>query len=82
MTIAPLRPVDAAGRATTPDAAPRERLAYSVEEAAVLLGISRTSAYLAAQRGEIPSRMIGRRRVVPVVALRAYLEQTNGPDAA
>ena len=55
------------------------RLAYSVEEAAALLGISRTSAYLAAQRGELPSRMIGRRRVVPRLALERFL---LGKDAA
>ncbi|MDP9372638.1 MAG: helix-turn-helix domain-containing protein [Chloroflexota bacterium] len=50
-----------------------ERAAYSIEEAATMLGISRTSAYLAAQRGEIPSRLIGRRRVVPKVALDRFL---------
>jgi len=53
------------------------RLAYSVEEAAALLGISRTSAYLAAQRGELPSRMIGRRRVVPRVSLERFLSGEN-----
>lgn len=59
-----------------------DRLAYSVEEAAVLLGISRTSAYLACQRGELPSRLIGRRRVVPIAALRAYLAAQDGAGAA
>ncbi len=58
------------------------RLAYSIEETAALLGISRTSCYLAAQRGEIPSRVIGRRRVVPVAALRAYLAAQDGGNDA
>lgn len=61
---------------------PVERLAYSVEEAAVLLGISRTSCYIACQKGELPSRLIGRRRVVPVAALRAYLAAQDGGDTA
>ncbi len=51
----------------------QERLAYTVEEAARLLGISRTSAYLAAQRGELPSVLIGRRRLVPREALDRFL---------
>ncbi len=50
-----------------------ERQAYSVEEVAAALGISRTSAYLAAQRGELPSVIIGRRRVVPKAALERLL---------
>lgn len=57
---------------------PRDgRLAYSVEEAAALLGISRTSAYLAAQRGELPSKMIGRRRVIPKGALERFLAESH-----
>ncbi len=59
----------------------QERLAYTVEEAARLLGISRTSAYLAAQRGELPSVLIGRRRLVPREALDRFLA-SNTPTAA
>jgi excisionase family DNA binding protein len=55
------------------------RLASSIEEVAAILGISRTSAYLAAQRGELPSRMIGRGPVVPRAALQRFL---SGEDAA
>lgn len=57
-----------------------DRLALSIEETASLLGISRTSCYLAAQRGEIPSRLIGRRRVVPIPALQAYLAARDDDD--
>ena len=41
------------------------RLTLTVEEAAVLLGISRNSAYEAVRRGEIPSVRIGGRIVIP-----------------
>jgi len=51
----------------------------SVEEAANALGISRTFAYEAVARGEIPCIRIGRRILVPVVALNRLLESA-GPD--
>ena len=82
MTITPPQSDRADSHITLPGPTPTERLAISVEEAAELLGISRTSAYLAAQRGELPSRLIGRRRVVPVAALRAYLAAQDGGNAA
>jgi excisionase family DNA binding protein len=47
-----------------------ERLTYTIEETAELLGVSRGSAYEAARRGEIPVVPIGRRLLVP----RAQLE--------
>lgn len=55
------------------------RVTLSIEETASLLGLGRTAAYEAARRGEIPSRRLGRRVLVPVPALRAWL--TNGGDA-
>lgn len=79
MTIATPRP-DRHTFPSTPE--PVERLALTVEETAALLGISRTSAYLACQRGELPSRLIGRRRVVPKAALDAYLASVGGTGAA
>ena len=50
-----------------------ERLVFTVEEAAQLLGISRSFAYEAVQRGEIPSMRIGRRILVPKAALQRQL---------
>ena len=50
---------------------PSERLVYSVSEAAVLLGISRAFAYELVARGELPVIRLGRRRLVPKVALLA-----------
>ena len=46
---------------------------YSIEEAARLLGIARNSAYEAAKRREIPTIKIGRRLLVPKVALDRLL---------
>lgn len=53
------------------------RLTLTVEEVAGLLGLGRTAAYEAARRGEIPSRRLGRRVVVPVPALLDWLGATE-----
>ena len=50
-----------------------DRLTLSVEEVASLLGLGRTATYEAARRGEIPSRKLGRRVIVPVPALLEWL---------
>ena len=52
-----------------------DRLVFTVEEAAQLLGISRSFAYEAVQRGEIPSMRIGRRILVPKAALERFLSE-------
>jgi excisionase family DNA binding protein len=44
---------------------------------AALLGLGRTATYEAARRGEIPSRRLGRRVVVPVPALLDWLGVTT-----
>ena len=54
-----------------------ERQTLTVEEAARLLGISRSSAYEAVRRGELPTVKIGRRYVVPRVALERLLDQSG-----
>jgi excisionase family DNA binding protein len=51
-----------------------DRLIYTVTEAAALLGISRSFAYEAVERGDIPSMRIGRRILVPKAALTRLLE--------
>jgi excisionase family DNA binding protein len=53
------------------------RLTWTVTEAAHLLGISRASAYEAAHRGELPVRVIGRRMLVPRVALLRLLGERS-----
>lgn len=57
------------------------RLAVSVPEAARLLGISRNTAYKAAQTGELPAVRIGRRLVVPVSRLMELLEKGDAGTA-
>jgi len=49
------------------------RITLSVGEVAHLLGMGRTAAYEAARRGEIPTRRLGRRLVVPVPAFLDWL---------
>ena len=56
-----------------------ERLTVTVEEAAVMLGISRTTAYGCASRNEIPTVRLGRRIVVPTAALTAMLAGDGQP---
>ena len=51
-----------------------DRLTVTVEEAASLLSLGRTAAYESARRGEIPTRRLGRRLIVPVPALLAWLD--------
>jgi excisionase family DNA binding protein len=67
------------GSTTAPGAvAPVEdRLVFTVEEAAQLLGISRSFAYEAVQRGDVPSMRIGRRILVPKAALQRFLAQAG-----
>jgi excisionase family DNA binding protein len=50
-----------------------EARTLSVKDAAKLLGIGRNSAYEAVRRGEIPAIRIGRRCIVPRVALERLL---------
>jgi excisionase family DNA binding protein len=45
----------------------------TIEQAAQVLGLGRTAAYDAARRGELPTRRLGRRLLVPVPALLAWL---------
>ena len=56
-----------------------KKLTVTVDEAAALLGISRTLAYDGVRTGEIPSIRIGRRLLVPRQALERILqaERTN-----
>jgi excisionase family DNA binding protein len=49
------------------------RVTYTVEEAAALLGISRSTAYECASNGQIPVLRLGRRILVPRHALERLL---------
>ena len=54
------------------------RSTLTVEETAEILGLSRAFAYEAVSRGEIPSIRIGRRILVPKVALERLLNSADG----
>ena len=56
-----------------------EKVAYNISEVAQMLGISETSAREGARRGEIPSKKVGHRVLVPVVAFNKWLENINNP---
>ena len=47
----------------------------SIEEAALLLGISRSAAYRAAKAGQLVTFRVGRRRLVPAAPLLRMLGQ-------
>jgi excisionase family DNA binding protein len=46
---------------------------YTIEEAAKILRIGRSSAYSAAERGELPTIRLGKRILVPKAALDRLL---------
>ena len=58
---------------------PETKPTMTVEEAGEWLGISRSSAFAAVKRGEIPVIRFGKRIVVPTAALRHLLNQWNEP---
>lgn len=51
----------------------QDRAVISVEQAASVLGIGRTAAYNAVRTQQIPSVRVGRRVLIPVPALMAWL---------
>ncbi len=54
-----------------------ERLVWSVEETAALLGVSRAHAYELVARGELTHVRLGRRIVIPKRALDELLDPAN-----
>jgi excisionase family DNA binding protein len=59
---------------------PTDRLTISVPEAARLLGIARMTAYAAVRDGTLPALRIGRRLVIPRVALDRLLARAGRDD--
>ena len=57
----------------------QERLCFSIPEAARMLGISRGLAYELARSGQIPVLRLGKRLLVPKIALERMLGQTETP---
>ena len=57
-----------------------ERLAYSVDEAATLTGLSRDLLYDQMRRGNLPFIKVGRRRLITRHHLQQFLGLTSQPD--
>ena len=57
---------------------PAERLAYSVDEAARLTGLSRDLLYDEMRRGHLPYLKVGRRRLITRQHLEQFLGMTPG----
>lgn len=56
-----------------------ERLTYNVREAARLLGLSKNSVYQGVFTGEIPHIKVGRRILIPRLALERMLNEVSRP---
>lgn len=61
--------------------APIPRASYSVEEAAIALGIGRTYAYRLIREGELQVVRLGRRTLIPVASVQALLERNMAPPS-
>ena len=56
-----------------PGASEHNLLAVSVERAAAMAGVGRTTLYEALAKGALKSLKVGKRRLIPVEALKAWL---------
>ena len=54
-----------------------DKKTLSIPEAGKALGIGRSAAYEAARTGQLPTIRIGKRLLVPIVALERLLEQAS-----
>lgn len=59
----------------------QDRLTFTVEEAAKVLGIGRNTAYEAVRTGEIPCLRVGGRILVPKAAVNRLLENPANKPA-
>jgi len=59
-----------------------DRLTYSIEEVSRILGISRSHAYKAVETGEIPSIVIGHRKLVSKAVLDEILSAKSNWNRA
>ncbi|MBA3744617.1 helix-turn-helix domain-containing protein [Sporichthya sp.] len=67
---------------TSESTEPRRRLVLTVEEAADLLGVGRTTMYGLIQNGAVESVRIGRLRRVPADALTAFVTGLRNAEVA
>ena len=57
-----------------------ERIALSIEQAAEMVDLSRATFLKLVYAGEIPSKQIGRRRLIPTAGLKAWINEGIGPS--
>lgn len=57
----------------------RHRATLTVDEYAALVGVSRGTAYIAVNAGEVPSLRVGRRVLIPVPAVLRSLGVADVP---
>jgi excisionase family DNA binding protein len=55
------------------------KLAVGMAEAALRLGLSARTIANLIKRNELPSRKVGRRRIIPIAALEAFLRELPRP---
>jgi excisionase family DNA binding protein len=61
--------------AKKPTAVQGERLSVGVEEAAEMLGVGRSSVFTLVKDGALKSFKVGKRRLIAVAELQAFLER-------
>lgn len=61
---------------------PVTRKAYTVDEVAVLLGISPDKTYELVRANRLPHKRLGRRIIIPLVALEQWLSQPDTWEAS
>jgi excisionase family DNA binding protein len=66
--------------ASLPSQAEPERLAYSVDEAAAVLGVARETIYELIRAGQLRSRKAGSRRIIGKHHLVAFLDGESMTD--
>ena len=54
-----------------------EKITYSVQEAAELLGISKSYAYQLVKEKKLPVLDLGRRKVIPKAMLEAWIQENT-----
>ncbi len=56
-----------------------ERVVYTVDEVATLLNLSKPTVYKGIRKGKIPACYIGRRLIIPILAMNRFLESVGQP---
>jgi len=56
----------------------QDALAVNIPEAARRLGLSARTVAALVSRGQLTSRKVGRRRIIPVLALEVFLRSDHG----